>query len=233
MSYTYLLEQGGASWEECSSDTPQFALWNLNLTAEKSYSKDNETASCQSSQSGMMSPPSTELRGEEKSMSSAEDSLAKTSQQQAREPESQEKKVDCGEKWPESLAKYDQDSRSWRTHQCLLFEDLTESLEIFPRWGMMHDGELWEPAMSAHFIEEIEFGSLPTEKEQLYPTPTCADAKNVGRNNSSQNNLHKITDLHLNPDFVEELMLWPTGWTDLKPLEMGKFQLWQQQHSEF
>jgi hypothetical protein len=181
----------------------------------------------------MMSPPSTELRGEEKLMLSAEDSLAKTSQRREMEPESQEKKVDCGEKWPESLAKYDQDSRSWRTHQCLLFEDLTESLEIFPRWGMMRDGELWELSMSAHFTSEIEFGSLPTEKEQLYPTPTCADAKNVGRNNSSQNNLHKITDLHLNPDFVEELMLWPTGWTDLKPLEMDKFQQWRQQHSEF
>jgi hypothetical protein len=98
---------------------------------------------------------------------------------------------------------------------------------------MMHNGELWELPMSAHFIEEIEFGSLPIEKEQLYPTPTCADAKNVGRNNSSQNNLHKITDLHLNPDFVEELMLWPTGWTDLKPLEMAKVHLWLQQQGEF
>lgn len=80
MSYTYLLEREGESWEEYSSDTPQFALWNLNLTAEKSYSKDNETASCPSSQSGMMSPPSTENLGEEKSMSSAEDSLAQISQ---------------------------------------------------------------------------------------------------------------------------------------------------------
>jgi hypothetical protein len=173
-----------------------------------------------------------ELHGEGKLTLFAEDSLAKTSQAQEKEPESQGKKADCGEKWPESLAKFDPNTHSWRTHQCLLFEDLTECLVIFPRWGMMHNGELWELPMSAHFIEEIEFGSLPTEKEQLYPTPTCADAKNVGRNNSSQNNLHKITDLHLNPDFVEELMLWPTGWTDLKPLEMDKFHLWLQQHGK-
>ena len=34
----------------------------------------------------------------------------------------------------------------------------------------------------------------------------------------------------LNPDWVEWLMGWPIGWTDLKPLEMGKFQQWLQQH---
>ena len=37
--------------------------------------------------------------------------------------------------------------------------------------------------------------------------------------------------LRLNPVWVEWLMGWPLGWTDLKPLEMGKFQEWQQQHS--
>lgn len=35
----------------------------------------------------------------------------------------------------------------------------------------------------------------------------------------------------LNPAWVEWLMGWPIGWTDLKPLEMAKFREWQQQHS--
>ena len=35
----------------------------------------------------------------------------------------------------------------------------------------------------------------------------------------------------LNPPWVEWLMGWPIGWTDLKPLAMDKFQEWQQQHS--
>ena len=35
----------------------------------------------------------------------------------------------------------------------------------------------------------------------------------------------------LNPTWVEWLMGWPLEWTDLKPLEMDKFQQWQQQHS--
>jgi hypothetical protein len=36
----------------------------------------------------------------------------------------------------------------------------------------------------------------------------------------------------MNPELSELAMDWPIGWTDLKPLEMGKFQQWQQQHGE-
>lgn len=35
----------------------------------------------------------------------------------------------------------------------------------------------------------------------------------------------------LNPEWVEWLMGWPIGWTELKPLAMDKFREWQQQHS--
>ena len=37
--------------------------------------------------------------------------------------------------------------------------------------------------------------------------------------------------MRLNPDWVEWLMGWPIGQTALKPLETGKYQEWQQQHS--
>jgi hypothetical protein len=37
----------------------------------------------------------------------------------------------------------------------------------------------------------------------------------------------------LNPDWVEWLMGWPIGWTELKPLAMDRFQEWQQQHGGF
>jgi DNA (cytosine-5)-methyltransferase 1 len=45
---------------------------------------------------------------------------------------------------------------------------------------------------------------------------------------------HAVMALHggpLNPSWVEWLMGWPSGWTDLKPLEMARFREWQQQHS--
>lgn len=34
----------------------------------------------------------------------------------------------------------------------------------------------------------------------------------------------------LNPTWVEWLMGWPSGWTDLKPLAMDKFREWRRQH---
>jgi hypothetical protein len=37
--------------------------------------------------------------------------------------------------------------------------------------------------------------------------------------------------IYLNPSFAELTMMWPLGWTDLKPLAMDKFLEWQQQHS--
>lgn len=36
----------------------------------------------------------------------------------------------------------------------------------------------------------------------------------------------------LNPVWVEWLMGWPLGWTELKPLAMARFQEWKQQHGE-
>lgn len=35
----------------------------------------------------------------------------------------------------------------------------------------------------------------------------------------------------LNPEWVEWLMGFPSGWTELKPLEMRRFREWQRQHS--
>ena len=37
--------------------------------------------------------------------------------------------------------------------------------------------------------------------------------------------------MRLNPDWVEWLMGWPIGWTELRPLAMDRFHEWQRQHS--
>lgn len=73
------------------------------------------------------------------------------------------------------------------------------------------------------------------------PTPTVNDADNSSLPPSQQNrdNLpgyllrsgEKVGG-QLNPNWVEWLMGWPIGWTDLKPLEMDKFQKWLDQHGE-
>jgi hypothetical protein len=79
--------------------------------------------------------------------------------------------------------------------------------------------------------------------QRMWPTPTCHNAKEqdspaeATRNTPTLCHMARGGDMtqprHLNPAWVEWLMGWPIGWTDLKPLEMGKFHLWLQQHGEF
>jgi hypothetical protein len=68
-----------------------------------------------------------------------------------------------------------------------------------------------------------------------FPTPTAHNAKE-GNYPSEQNRNTPTLATHaggkLNPMWVEWLMGWPLGWTDLKPLEMDKFHYAQQQHGE-
>ncbi len=244
MSYTYLLEQGEESSAASFSDIPQCVLSRLNLIARKSCCKGSGMESFQSSQSGMMSPPSTELRGEGKSMSSAEDSRAKTSQARGGGLELKANEADSGQKWPESLAKYDRNSRSWRTAQCLLFEDLGESLETFPNWGMMRGGECWEQAMWEEITSEKGYG--------FWPTPVASECRDTWAKPKSLAKLYKgdrvarflckswlefnleMPDrVALNPCWQEERMMWPIGQSDLKPLGMDKFQEWLRSHSKF
>jgi hypothetical protein len=48
------------------------------------------------------------------------------------------------------------------------------------------------------------------------------------------NEKHKVKQTgQLNPSWVEWLMGWPIGWTDLKPLATGKFRNVQLWHSTF
>ena len=75
--------------------------------------------------------------------------------------------------------------------------------------------------------------------QKLYPTPKCQDSR-VALIDRHKSNLGKVVHggietlptktARLNPNWVEWLMGWPIGWTDLKPLGMDKFRLWWQQH---
>jgi len=152
--------------------------------------------------------------------------------------------ADSGRKWPESLAKYDRNSRSWRTAQCLLFEVLGESLETFPNWGMMQGGECWEQTMWEGIISERGYG--------FWPTPVASECRDTWAKPKSlaklykgdrvarflckswlESNLEMPERVALNPCWQEERMMWPIGQSALKPLEMDKFQLWLQQHGEY
>jgi len=196
--------------------------------------------------SGMTFVHSMENLGVEKLMLSQVDSPAKICQSQIKkEMDLMESVAECGEKWHGSLAKYDPDLLLWRTPQCSLIEDLIECLEIFPKWGLMRNGELWEQMPLAHPTDEKEFGYLPT--------PTASDQFNGNTKGIEYRNKRiirtsqttgtefgaKLTDFYrlingvnLHPNFAEWMMGWPQGWTDLKPLATDKFHFVQQQHGE-
>lgn len=81
---------------------------------------------------------------------------------------------------------------------------------------------------------------------RTWPTPNASDA-NKWSNQPLADRLAKGQQVRLNtavapeggkggqlnPAWVEWLMGWPIGWTELKPLEMGRFREWQQQHGTF
>jgi hypothetical protein len=64
---------------------------------------------------------------------------------------------------------------------------------------------------------------------QNYPAPTVNDSKNNGGPSQLQRNtpnLNAILGGQLNPSWVEWLMGWPLGWTDLQPMPTATWLAW-------
>lgn len=69
-----------------------------------------------------------------------------------------------------------------------------------------------------------------------FPTPTVQDAKNNAAPSQTRRNsdpLNVVAGGRLNPQWVEWLMGWPIGWTDLQPLATDRFREWLAQHGGF
>jgi len=68
---------------------------------------------------------------------------------------------------------------------------------------------------------------------QRFPTPTVNDSKNNNPPSQALRNtppLNVVVGGNMNPTWVEWLMGWPLGWTDLRPLEMDRFRQWCASH---
>ncbi|SEN19408.1 hypothetical protein SAMN04487857_111135 [Pseudomonas sp. ok272] len=234
-----------------------------------------------------------------------------------------------GGRWQELSVRYDLDSSTWKTHQCLWAEDLPWSSVTLPKWGMTLGGALLERQTSGRSTSAIVSGLWPTptvhgnhnqpgasknagwglsSAVKLWTTPSASDSTRGGqitsnmsgtslaqqintperwptptatdstRGASPADRLRKSPGLpaavvmwrtpqasdsnkwsnqslaerqakgqqirlntqvspgggqggQLNPQWVEWLMGWPIGWTELGPLAMDRFQEWRQQHS--
>ena len=158
----YLQELEEASWVDTCLDGAPSALLNLLPTQDRSCLPDNATECSHGSPFGMTLQRSTGTHGEVELMWFRAGSLVRTYRSLEREKDLAESEADCGPKWPGSLARFNPDSRSWRTAQCSLLGGLELYSATFPRWGTLRNGELWERTMPVLRIEGKGSGSWPT-----------------------------------------------------------------------
>jgi len=139
-----------------------------------------------------------------------------------------------GAKCSGSLAKFDPHTSSWKIHQRSLFGGEYESLQTLPTWGMWENGELLGPVT-------LELRTKGTECGLWHPTPVRMDYKGANFRGEKQRESQLKEWLHVrfsqgmkttypHPLFLEQVMGWPIGWTELKPLAMGRFQQWLRSH---
>jgi hypothetical protein len=235
--------------EAICSDGELSALLSGSNTPQAFCAPDKMMGFSRLSRFGMTYKPLTETLGEELLTLFREAFHVPTLAQQEKAQELMEKHQECGEKWRGSFTKYDPSSCSWKTHQCSLLGDLDEFSETWPRWGLMRDGECWEQQTLEQSIKGIGFGlSLNSPPPPRWPTPTATDWKATGKletlkrqgnnfeaggQNRPQYHYSRLMNMKMPVSASEMLMLWPIEWTDLKPLEMDKFQQWRLRHGEF
>ena len=227
---------GAGYWQENSSDGEPSAQSNESPTPLAYLQQDRMTAFSKLSRSGTTFAVFPDSLGEDLLTWYLEDSLARTYPSQEKAQDSKVSDQACGLRCLESFAKYDLEGSSWKIAQRSLFGDLEESLETWPRWGMTVNGESFHAEMLAVFTYESGSGlSLPTtganegkgsQKRRYIGSPEYRGAKM-----SEGLRICEEDPIYLNPLFAELAMMFPPGWTDLRPLEMHKFREWQQQHS--
>ena len=70
-------------------------------------------------------------------------------------------------------------------------------------------------------------------RRETFPTPTVNDSKNNNPPSQALRNtppLNVVVGGQMNPTWVEWLMGWPLGWTDLRASAMDRFRQWCDSH---
>ena len=138
-----------------------------------------------------------------------EDSPAKTSQQQEKVQGLQENVAVCGMNSTDSSKKSNRNTQLSKMSQLFDLEDWIKCSGASLRSGMMQNGIVFQLPPLAHLTDGIVSGS--------WPTPN-ANGTTLGQWGGSTNSIRKNPTLasgKLNPTWVEWLMGFPEGWTDL------------------
>ena len=113
---------------------------------------------------------------------------------------------------------------------------------------MVETQEQWETRNREKKAKNPKLGEVQKSLRSVvtWPTPVCQDSRHATTRHLDPKNQHWKSNLgevvmslekpniggRLNPTWVEWLMGWPLGWTDLKPLEMDKSHFAPQQLGE-
>lgn len=208
---------GGESLEGSSTDGERCAPSKTTPTPQAYLPQDKMTDFSKPSRYGMTFAPLTERRGEDVLTWFLAGFRARTFPQPERARELKEREADSGSKWHGSFARYDRDTSFWKTPQRSLLGGLESYSETWPRWGLMRGGACWvQPTLVRRMIDK-DCG--------WWPTPTCHNAKEGGYPAEHERNTPTLgarVGGKPNPMWVEWLMGFPQGWSDLSGLETPK-----------
>lgn len=164
-------------------------------------------------------------------MSLPQDSPASRSRSRACD-KARKTNVICGPRRETSFAWFDRESSSWKTSQaCLLNATYSEFLATWPSAGLMRDGVCWAVTTPGRSRTAKECGlSLLRPTAQCWKAWTFRNIAPLVRRHHSDGNVQeqfaRLFGRMITPESNEILMLWPEGWTDLKPLAMDRWQQW-------
>lgn len=140
------------------------AQLNVMPTLHKFWRNDKTMEFSKLSQFGLTLQLLTDDHGAELLGSFLAASLVRTSAQPDPAPALKAPEADYGPSSNALLAKLTPNGLRWKTAQCSLFEDSVSYLEIWPRWGLMRNGEsfqrpIWTPPT---YASESGFWPAPT-----------------------------------------------------------------------
>ena len=185
------------------SDGEQSVPLNGSHTQLAYLPHDKMTEFSRLSRSGMTFKPLTENLGKELLTLYLAAFPVRTSVLQDEEQDLTEKAHQCGITWRGWLAKFDQDSYSWKIAQCSFIEESGESLEIFPASGMTRSGLLWEQTRSERPTKGTERG--------LWRTPDTGGGGTSGLLKKGENHRANGQPIQIRlVDQVNNPRLWPT-----------------------
>ena len=153
-----------------------------------------------------------------------------------------ESEADCSMNSPESFARWDQDTLSWKTFQRSFLEEWATYSEPWPRSGMTVTGTAYLLPTFAHRTSGTGFSYFATPTatanqlapsmikkhkgcRAMIPTPITSNAKGASKNRYRTSETYRrnlsewVRDSEdsgqLSPTWTEWLMGFPLGWTDL------------------